>query len=82
MKIAHFSLTQVRPGAFCIRQTSTEFAPGPSGFENHVIRVIDIPDGIDGATIARRLSFLIDPHDPPAVVSWSELETTDSEAGG
>lgn len=76
-KVARFSLTQVSPGRFCIRHTSTEFRPGQSGREVWVIRVEDIPAGIPAGIpaedIARRLSRLVDAYDPPSVVAWSEL---------
>ncbi len=76
-KVAHFSLTQVRPGTFCIRQTSTEFRPGQSAPEVWVIRIEDIPDGTTGETITRMVASLVDPFDPPAVIFWSELRPSE-----
>lgn len=72
-KVAHVSLTQVRPGTFCVRQTSTEFRPGQSAREVWVIRIEDIPDGTTGEAITGKVARLVDPFDPPAVIAWAEL---------
>ena len=79
-KIAHYSLTQVSPGRFCIRQTSTEFKPGQSGPEVWVVRIEGIPEGTSAELIGKRLAYVVDPHAPPAVIAWSEL--VEHEGGG
>lgn len=80
-RVAHVSLTQVSPGRFCVRMTSTEFRPGQSAPEVWVIRVEGIPDGTTGETIACTVANLVDPFDPPAVVAWSELKTPEGQGG-
>lgn len=79
-KSAHYSITQVRPGTFCIRLTPVEFRPGQSAPEVWVVRVEGIPDGTPAELIGKRLAYVVDPHEPPAVIGWSEL--VEKEQGG
>jgi len=72
-KAAHYSFTQVSPGRFCIRQTSTEFKPGQSAPEVWVVRIEGIPDGTPSELIGKRLAYVVDPADPPAVITWADL---------
>ena len=72
-KIAHVSYTQVSPGRFCVRMTSTEFRPGQSAPEVWVVRIEGIPDGTPGETITATLARKVDPFDPPAIISWADL---------
>lgn len=73
-KFIQCSVTQVRPGVFVIRPTSPEFRPGEQGGEVFVVMVKDLPDAISSDEIAKRLGKLIDPFDPPAIVTWAELK--------
>ena len=73
-KLIQCSVTQVRPGVFCIRPTSPEFRAGEQGGEVFVVRVTDTPDAITPDEVAKKLSHLIDPFDPPAIVTWAELK--------
>lgn len=72
-RFANFSFVQVRPGVFCIRATSPEFRPGPADPETFVVQVVNVPDGVAAESMAKRLSYLVDPFNPPALVEWSEL---------
>lgn len=76
-RYANFSFVQVRPGVFCVRSTSPEFRPGPSGYETFVVRVENVPDGTPAEFMAKRLAELLDPFDLPALVDWSELARAD-----
>jgi len=73
-KFIQCSVTQVRPGVFVIRPTSPEFRPGEQGDEVFVVRVTDKPDAIGPEVVAKKLANMIDPFDPPFVVTWAELE--------
>lgn len=72
-KVAHVSYTQVSPGRFCVRITSTEFRPGQSAREVWVIRIEGIPDGTSGDTIAHQVARHVDAYDPPVVIQWNDL---------
>jgi hypothetical protein len=76
-RYANFSFVQVRPGVFCVRATSPEFRPGPSGPETFVVRVTNIPDGATAETMGKQLAKLLDPFDLPVLVEWSELARAD-----
>lgn len=72
-KFRQFTVTQVRPGTFAINHTSPEFRPGEQGGEVFVVRVTHIPDAISSGEIAKRLSYVINPFDPPSIITWAEL---------
>lgn len=72
-RFVNCSIVQDGPGSFSIQSAPPTLSPGRSSRSTFVVRVANVPDGIPDDAVKLRLVHMVDVHNPPALVDWSEL---------
>lgn len=72
-RAVNFAIVEDSSGEFSICSVSPNLRPGLSARRTFVVRVANVPDGIPDDAVKLRLIHMVDAHNPPALVDWSEL---------
>lgn len=70
---ACFRITEVRQAVFSIRQVSQDERPGRVDSITHIIKITNIPAGVEARAITDLLSRYTNLVEPPERLSWAEL---------